>query len=628
MTDSDGETQAALPDLDGDTLAAGLADSSPDADIALVSPEQRYTFRRPLGEGGMGEILLCRDRVIGRDVAMKVVLPEHAAHGEMRRRFVREARVQGQLEHPAIVPVYDFAVDQNGRPFFTMMRVRGVTLETVLEKLREKDPEVTREYTRHRLLAAFVRVCLVVDFAHEHGVLNRDLKPANVMLGRHGEVYVLDWGLAKLRTREADSRPDKAESDPAVRIDALSKTAVGAVLGTPAYMAPEQIRGEDTDLRTDIYSLGAILFELLSLQPLHGPGTANQMMARVLAGIDARPSQHDRDIAPELDAICVAACARLRVARPETARSVAEAVEAFLSGDRDVALRARLAGEHLERARSAAATKMTSEGSSAGGADELTVRASALREVGRALALSPEDQEARELLLRLLTEPPAVAPPEVNAAIVATKRATMRTSMRRGAFMYASAIIFIPVQAACGIRNWLHLLAPVVCWLLSASLCAYAYTKGKHLELCRRGIVVFSVLALAGTSLAYGPLLMMPLLVCVNAMATMLTSPEKRRPYSVAAFAATIVLPIVLVWTGHHRVVHVFDGESTLTIVTHAIAMPRGLTLASLAAGYILVMFIAIRFATQHRDAALDAVVEREMHAWQLRQLVAPESRR
>ncbi|MEO6417977.1 MAG: protein kinase, partial [Polyangiaceae bacterium] len=144
---------------------------------------ERYAAGELLGEGGMGEVRLIKDGRIGREVAMKVIRPGHGSRSDLRSRFLREARVQGQLEHPAIVPVYDLGVDPNGASYFTMKRVRGMTLEEVLDGLRKRDADATIEYSRRKLLTAFGSVCLAIDFAHARGVIHRDLKPGNVMLG-------------------------------------------------------------------------------------------------------------------------------------------------------------------------------------------------------------------------------------------------------------------------------------------------------------------------------------------------------------------------------------------------------------------------------------------------------------
>src|SRR5262249_11894390 len=158
---------------------------------------ERYLPRELLGRGGMGEVRLCRDVTIGRDVALKVVRPRSGAPTPVhQRRFVREARVQGQLEHPAIVPVYDAGVDPDGALYFTMKRVRGESLSDVLRALRGGDPKAAQRTSQRRLLTLFSQVCMAVQFGHEKGVVHRDLKPENLMLGDFGEVYLLDWGLA------------------------------------------------------------------------------------------------------------------------------------------------------------------------------------------------------------------------------------------------------------------------------------------------------------------------------------------------------------------------------------------------------------------------------------------------
>ncbi|MBM4357203.1 MAG: serine/threonine protein kinase [Deltaproteobacteria bacterium] len=212
----------------------------------------RYQPRGLLGEGGMGEVRLARDKVVGRDVAIKTMRPEVEEFA--RDRFLREARVQGQLEHPAIVPIYDLGLTEEQRLFFTMKRLRGESLETVLGKLAFDEPEAVAKYPLRRLLAAFVQVALALEYAHRRGVLHRDLKPANVMLGDFGEVYVIDWGLARLRFSGEDDisgGPDPAERG-------KGETLAGSGLGTPGYMAPEQAAGalELLDGRTDVYGLG------------------------------------------------------------------------------------------------------------------------------------------------------------------------------------------------------------------------------------------------------------------------------------------------------------------------------------------------------------------------------------
>ncbi|MBA2539616.1 MAG: serine/threonine protein kinase, partial [Deltaproteobacteria bacterium] len=212
-------------------------------------PPAGYDIGELIGKGGMGEVLAAHDLKIGRDIAIKRM------HGEQSprsmSRFLREAHVQARLEHPAIVPVHDLGTDEAGRLFFTMKRLVGVTLA---DRLTETEPI-------HPLLRAFIEVALAIDFAHARNVVHRDLKPANIMLGEFGEVYVLDWGVA----RELDSRDDILTDEGGVTpLDAagdITATKAGAVLGTPGYMSPEQVRGDPAGTAADIYALGAMLFE-------------------------------------------------------------------------------------------------------------------------------------------------------------------------------------------------------------------------------------------------------------------------------------------------------------------------------------------------------------------------------
>ncbi len=273
----------------------------------------RFARYRPggvIGRGGMGEVVSARDEQIGRSVAIKR-MRGHDAPPEAVARFLREARIQGRLEHPAIVPVHELH-DTGDEPFFVMKQLAGTTLADVIA-----------ERPRNVLLRAFVEVCLAIEFAHTRGVIHRDLKPANIMLGDFGEVYVLDWGIARVAGEEA-LRSNFAD------VDTLEggATEAGTVLGTPGYMSPEQIRGDaDLDGRSDVYALGCILFEILAGKPLHPRGQAG--LASALVGSDERPSRH-ADVPPELDAVCVTATAVAREARFASARALADAVQRYL----------------------------------------------------------------------------------------------------------------------------------------------------------------------------------------------------------------------------------------------------------------------------------------------------------
>ena len=338
---------------------AELEDAPPVDDAGAFAEPQagafRYEVKALLGEGGMGQVHLCRDALIGREVALKMMLPELEGDAHVRARFLREARVQGQLEHPGIVPVHDIGVSPEGATYFTMKRVRGRTLASVVEGLAAGDPEASARFSLRKLLAAFVSVCLAVDFAHGRGVLHRDLKPGNIMLGAYGEVSVLDWGLAKPDGEAASMAPSSLSrlTDQSVgALPAEAHTALGALLGTPGYMAPEYVLGGAATAQGDVFALGAILFEILALEPLYPRVTVHALVATMVKGADPHVSARcpSRRVAPELEAICVRATAPTPVDRYLTARELSEAVERFLEGDRDLIRRQAQAQAHADEA--------------------------------------------------------------------------------------------------------------------------------------------------------------------------------------------------------------------------------------------------------------------------------------
>ncbi len=260
---------------------------------------QRYAIGKVVAHGGMGAILDARDGSIARQVAMKIMLAtgseDHAV------RFVQEAQITGQLEHPNIVPVHELSVDEHGQPFYTMKMVRGVTLKDVVARLAEGDAATVEKYPLAALLTAFQKVCDAVAFAHSKGVIHRDLKPENLMLGDFGEVLVMDWGLAKILGKdeggrmkdekmrgcaEGTKRSAEGPSTSSFIPHPSSFTLDGTILGTPQYMSPEQARGEieTLDARTDIYALGAILYSILTLRPPVEGTDAQEIVAKVARG--------------------------------------------------------------------------------------------------------------------------------------------------------------------------------------------------------------------------------------------------------------------------------------------------------------------------------------------------------
>lgn len=337
-----GEPAEPADDGDVSTLIQDvLDDRAPVASPLPIAPAdpERYRIQEEVARGGMGQILRASDRDLRRDVAMKVMLD--GAEGRARARFVEEAQVTAQLEHPNIVPVHELGVDVEGRPFFTMKLVKGRSLGEVLKGVRE-NPERFSEYGLGRLLGVFVNVCNAVAFAHSRGVLHRDLKPANLMLGDFGEVLVMDWGLAKVKGKEF---PATAASPRSIDAEALVTTSRsgapgltmdGTVMGTPFYMAPEQAAGEidGIDARTDVYALGAILYEILTLKPPVEGKDFKVVLKLVKDGVIQAPEEKapTRSIPRELSAVAMKALSK----RPEDRYPGADAlrgdVELYLQG--------------------------------------------------------------------------------------------------------------------------------------------------------------------------------------------------------------------------------------------------------------------------------------------------------
>ena len=268
---------------------------------------RRYAIGKIVAQGGMGALLSAPDQAIRRGVAMKVMLQSGDA-GDLTR-FVEEAQITGQLEHPNIVPVHELGVDEQDQFFYTMKFVRGVTLRKVLELIPAEEA-TARKYPLGALLTIFQKVCDALAFAHSRDVIHRDLKPENIMLGDFGEVLVMDWGLAKqIRNAGVGMRnEDRAAADSAFRTPHSEfATMAGSIMGTPQYMAPEQARGEveTMDQRADIYALGAILFHLLFLRPSVSGPTAMHIVDKVQRGEVEWPSAKDLRRVPEsLLAVC------------------------------------------------------------------------------------------------------------------------------------------------------------------------------------------------------------------------------------------------------------------------------------------------------------------------------------
>ncbi|MGE0431233.1 MAG: protein kinase [Planctomycetota bacterium] len=295
----------------------------------------RYLGIEEIARGGMGSIRVGFDRDLRREVAMKVILGGTSAPVDKQARFLEEAQVTGQLEHPNIVPVHDLGIGTDGSLFFTMKLVRGESLLEVIQKTRDHDAGHERHFTLPRMLQIFLRICDATAFAHSRGVIHRDLKPENVMVGGYGEVLVMDWGLSKVM-----GRPDQVRTRLDVTSDrseeGLVKTHAGSIVGTPGHMPPEQARGEleNLDERSDIYALGCILYEILTFEPPFPGNDVPKLIKLVRRGRFDPPTRRapERNIPRELEEVVMRSMAFRKEDRYQTVRDLAAEIERYLDG--------------------------------------------------------------------------------------------------------------------------------------------------------------------------------------------------------------------------------------------------------------------------------------------------------
>lgn len=251
----------------------------------------RYIYFKRVAIGGKCIIQSCKDLHLGRIVCFKTLKPEFAKDSEEKRLFLREARVTAMLQHPNTAPVYEVGMDAKDNYYFTMKLVTGLTLAEILEGLRKQDKDITSNWDLERLIDVIIQVGQVLNYAHNYGVVHCDVKPENIVVGEYGEVLLLDWGLAAVDGKSAE--PSIEEADAAADDNSLSSTASHP--GTPLYMSPEQFAGQSLDHRTDIFSLGAILFEALTLQRLAWGETVDEIERNMADNPPPTPSL----IAPE-----------------------------------------------------------------------------------------------------------------------------------------------------------------------------------------------------------------------------------------------------------------------------------------------------------------------------------------
>ncbi len=330
-----------------ETLHATPAVPLPAADGPLCLG--RFQTLGEIGRGGMGRVLKASDPELGRTVAVKVLIDPSQVTDEQLARFASEARITSQLEHPNIVPVYDMGATADGLVFFVMKKVVGRSLREIIDALAAGDEESARIWTLRRLLTTFVAVCNGVAFANDRGVLHRDIKPDNIMLGQYGEVLLMDWGVARLIGAPAE--PLQAPQD--TSFGSVPVTLDGVTVGTPGYMSPEQGKGDTAtlDSPSDVFSLGAVLYELLTLTRAYRGANVYATLFASVSGPpqDPRERAPDRGIPAELAEVCLRAVEYESADRYPTAGALAAAIEEFLEGSK----RREAAALHLVEAESA-----------------------------------------------------------------------------------------------------------------------------------------------------------------------------------------------------------------------------------------------------------------------------------
>jgi serine/threonine protein kinase len=322
------ELEEALPSVGTRPPRELIAEPPPGARLG------QYRLCAEYARGGFGLVWQADDEILGREVALKQMSGDLAADEEYRQRFVAEARIAARLQHPGVVPVYNLGEAEGQHPYYAMKLVRGQTMAEAIRRFHGEPRETGERTVEHlRLLNAFLAVTRAMAYAHSRGVIHRDLKPDNIVLGDYGETVILDWGLAKVLR---DGTPEEESSAvPVASPSPVNATQFGTVMGTPAYMSPEQAAGRlsEVDERSDIYCLGAILYHVLTGQPPFRGTDSDDVVRQVLAKAPARPSTLSSTVPRALEAICLRAMATKRSERYAEVSAVTRDLERYLADE-------------------------------------------------------------------------------------------------------------------------------------------------------------------------------------------------------------------------------------------------------------------------------------------------------